>query len=191
MKRRAFLATCASLAAAGCTAPGRDPAPTTELSVEQAQSPDGVAIDVEIARWFDDQGPGKLIFTLSNVSKSEQTYEFGPTPPWSTYRGEHGEEDASLVLLPEDSDHVHVEGGQAIEHQGSDCWRIGGKLVQEDIAYERTLGPGEEFSRTYTMLAGRQSDPCLPAGDYRFDQQYYLNGQLWGFTIRVPSAIHG
>lgn len=201
MDRRAFLATAGpSLAAAiaGCLADSNNntgthqetDTPFPELAVTGDTIPEdhesGLTASVELRRQFSGDAPAQLRIEVVNQRSTHTLAETGPTPPFSQYAGDHAETEATVYIIPEESNDVfvqHVDRGDGSETEPdsnglpsspvNECWQIG-DIAWNAIASQKSLGPEAALSRTYTIFADGKNNGCLPPGDYRFETSWSI-----------------
>lgn len=141
----------------------------TQLNVELPKSnitPDHTAV-VEI----------KLV----NVSKSKQTYEFGPL---SVFSATASTDNRWLLVEPEQ-----------LERPSDQCWsHPKSKKEPGALATRRELAPDESATRKFELWSNSRSveDDCMPPGEYRFEDEYHVRRTdeadsefTWGFTLKI------
>ncbi|WP_458205351.1 hypothetical protein [Haladaptatus sp. NG-SE-30] len=69
-------------------------------------------------------------------------------------------------------------------HDG--CWQTHGSGGQGAIEH-RTLESGDRTHIEWSVLNHEQNDSCFPAGRYRFEDRYGVDGETyeWGFWFEV------
>lgn len=203
MHRRRYLAVvAASLAGtAGCLggAGGGDAAdgesfPTVTAAGDDVAADRDAALTVGVEDGFGESSPAALRIAYENVGDAEREVTFAVSPPFPPYAGERTDGDGRLTIVP--SFREHVDPQPAPEDGGDDpfvpaapadgCWRARASVAGEDIGLTRTVGPGETVAETYSLLAHPDSESCLAAGSYRFeDPRYFGADEPWGFEVTL------
>lgn len=139
--------------------------PAVSLRVEPEEPSDNIQFKANLIRGFSADSTAALTLTVTNASESEQTYEFGPTPPFSAYWSDSpANNDAGLILASVDY-HARVIPDTPTE---SGCWRPTGPIFRHSVLSSILLPPAGSVTEKYVLLAESTNTPCLPAGIYRF-----------------------
>jgi|GEM_PF-405813 hypothetical protein len=199
MKRRTVLSTLGLSLFGGCVGnplqPAEEYTPTSIAEVQGDEVPESedVALELELERDFSESAPARLSISFTNTADQTRTFEFGGTPPFSSFHGTAVGGNAQMILVPDDFEYVGIVSyddstvetvvpSQPIEG----CWKAVNGIVGNDIILDRELGPDESISMTYTVVAHHENDACLEPGEYRFvSQNYFSNGSSWGLTVTV------
>ena len=135
-----------------------------------------VGFSVEVARRFSADHPAALDVALSNESDRERTFLLGGAPPFSRLGTRNVLGNGSLTLVPdgrfsEQAAETASRYADAIPNApGPDgCWRAAEMVAVGAVARPYSLAPGETFRGGYAVLAGRESEACLPPGRYEFE----------------------
>lgn len=176
-----------------------------ELTVEDDEIPEdhesGLTASVQITRQYSGDAPAQLRVTVMNRSGEPRDVTFGPTPPFSDYRGNHIERDAVAHIVPENRSHVNIVHPDDKNDEDEDpaepidnCWQIVG-VQRDDLAQLETLDPCESLSETYSIFASADNNDCLPAGEYQFESHWYNDPGTdpefsvdWSFRLSVEEA---
>lgn len=172
-----------------------------DLSVTGDEIPEGhvsgLSASVELTRQYSEDEPTRLGISVTNRSDAPRHVTFGPSPPFSSYRGEQKAGSALAILVPDDRTHVHVGRVDDADGEPEDpvdgCWQVGG-LGWNDVARLETLDPGESLTGTYSVFASTENEDCLPTGEYRFEEHWVNEPDSspgfsvdWGFTLSVEA----
>lgn len=120
-------------------------------------------------------GPGRLEARLRNVSREPVRVGFGPTLLFTDNANDDLEWPRDLVLDPESPGVLTPEPWKAKDG----CWRFpedGTIAIQSSLDF-RKIGPDEAISETYDVYTRGDSLPCLPAGQYRFQDEEYIESE--------------
>lgn len=201
VNRRRVLSTIGSasaLALAGCTSGATLSAPDQQsLRVENVALPDETEIDlqVEVTNGREKSTPPALRVEMETTV--DQTLKFGPYRPLSSPIAEQQEDEADLLLIPENvsdedgnSYYVPAEVGADFvpeEPQGG-CWTANTDVeIVNQLAVHVDLKAGDTEANTYRVLNSPDNSECFPAGRYRVEdtvgagETYYD----WSFDIVV------
>lgn len=205
MHRRAILSTLGFSVLGGCIGSPLQPAeeytPTSVAEVQGDEVPESedVALELELERNFSESAPARLSISFTNTSDRTRTFEFGGTPPFSSFHGTVVGGNAQMILVPDDLELVGIvsyDGGQAetvVPSQPIEgCWKAKNGIAGNDILVDRELNAGESIRMTYTVVAHHENDACLESGAYRFvSQNYFSDGSPWGLTVTVEKPGDG
>jgi hypothetical protein len=164
-----------------------------EVRADEVPESEDVALGLELERNFSESMPARLSIRFTNTSGRKRTFEFGGTPPFSSFHGTVVGGNAQMILVPDDYEYVGIVSydGGAVEtvvpsQPIGGCWKAKNRIIGNDILVDRELNPGESIRMTYTVLAHHENDSCLESGEYRFvSQNYFSNGSSWGLTVTV------
>jgi hypothetical protein len=168
-----------------------------DVTVESDPTPDGRDVTVVVNRAFAASTPAELRIAYTNTGDSEREVGFTVSPPFPPYVGEATDGPGRLSLVPDDREYVDphprpsdADGDPFVPDTPTDgCWRAKAAVAGEDVGLTRTLEPGESVEGSYTLLAHPESDACLAAGDYRFEDPHYFGTDgPWGFTVSLRPA---
>jgi hypothetical protein len=205
MKRRTVLQalTGGIVASAGCLSTleeyresdtAEDQA-TMNVSVREPDDAAMVSIGATLVEEATEDHPARIRVRLTNDAESQRTFRFGSSPPLSTYVSDRSGEDATLVLVPDDTSNVSIEDRnddstfRLVPDQPTDgCWQVVDRIVGQDILQSRTVESGGSVTETFTVLAGADNDPCVPADDYRFEAGFEVGEQRFDWSLVVSTT---
>ena len=202
MKRRTVLSIAGCSLLAGCLISGQGSSEgyqsiqISEIQADEISKKRNIKISVEKQQNFTNSAPGKVAVEFTNTSDQVHTFQFGATPPFSSFVGQQKNGEAQMILVPDDREYigiVDVEGGSAealIPRRPQDgCWKAQNGIAGNDILQNKELNPGESIEMAYTALAHYLNDGCMNTGGYRFvSRDYFDDGSPWGFTITMEKA---
>jgi hypothetical protein len=170
--------------------------PPVTVSLDSQPTDVPFRLGVEVRNGFTPEEPARLRISFENCSEREQRVGGGDIFPVSNIWND----DAHLVLIPTDESIQKFAFGpekRIIPDQPTDgCWQTNlVHLIVKSVLRWRTLTSGETISTEYAVLhypereimeattdlwygSASERDGCLPAGDYRFEQDF----QRW--TVR-------
>lgn len=148
--------------------------PEIDVTVEPIDH-EAVGFAVDVVRQFSPDHPAALDLTLSNESDRERTFSLGEVAPFSRLGSRSNPEGGSLTLIP-DGRSSEQATETASRYSGaipdtpdqSGCWRVSDVMVVGAVARAYALAPDETLCGSYAVLAGRESEACLPSGRYEF-----------------------
>lgn len=136
--------------------------------------------------------PARIKVRLRNEGDEEREFFFGATPPLSTYTGVSSDGEFELVLIPDDTENISIEEANDDEEfrlipekPSGDCWRLEDNIIRQDVVQARTLGTNESVSSSYTLLSGRNNDPCLPAKKFTFPATLRIDKKDFNWELVV------
>lgn len=140
-------------------------------------------VTLELIRQFDETAPARLRITFTNVSSEQREFVFGAVQPFSNVGGDHVRESNHLVAYPEDGAGVDTLA-ELPDGPSNGCWQLPENSVGIPAILKRLeLAPCEAVSMEYD-LHDYASDPCLAAGEYRFEEDDLgESGVEWGFSV--------
>lgn len=169
--------------------------PTMNVSVREPDDAAMVSIDASLVERSTEEHPARIRVRLTNDAESQRTLRFGSSPPLSTYVSKAGDEGAKLVLVPGDTSKVSARDSNddgtfrlVPERPTDGCWQAEDDIIGQDILQSRTLEPGGSVTETYTVLAGADNDPCLPADEYRFEGSFEAESERFGWSLVVSAG---
>lgn len=145
---------------------------------------------VGFVRGPDAEGPGRLWMALRNETDRERVLGFGPTPPFSGYRGRSPTSFGPDPLLVPADDRGYAQPEIVPDEPGADgCWRVDAVFVSSNVRTELALGPGEAVVGEYAFLFGHDTNGCLPEHQvYRFEDEVLdleLSVAAWAPSLAV------
>ena len=165
--------------------------PTISVSEEMPkQIRDEYSAAVWVDQQYSSQELAKLQIEVINNQNSTQENSWGPTPPFSGYRGEqiNGEGVLWVVPSPPTGPHAgitHVDTAQKDYDPDEElsapiegCWKIEG-VGYNSIARRRTVDPCASLTQKYLVYADATTGECILPGEYRFKSEH------WEFTLDV------
>lgn len=220
MERRRVVACLAGLGLAGCagqetsrfeTTNNATSSPTNDSSISEtetltataAEPPSSIAeaelsFEVTKSRESTHEHPAQIEIQVTNEGRARKL-NFVGTAPFGGYVGD-GPVKEGLVLHPKKPHEVVIaelngdEEFQVVpDSQDGDCWnRLDRPESPPTNLYQITLGEGESFVNTYTVLVNKDSG-CVESGEYRFSNRFQVPGDdvwfEWGFTLQFPVEI--
>lgn len=202
--RRTLLATFTAATGsvvAGCTGDGTLGAGPTDgqdgdfprIEIGEYSIPEEWGLDVHlpVARQFTEDHPARIGIIVTNVADEKQELRFGPMGPFDGLAGHHTEEDATLMLFPEDG-HGYSHG-EIPDEPVDGCWLPPEIHFAEMTLRFATLQPGESVSTAYDIYAGSTAEPadgCMAPGAYEFETaDFSVAGfegfQRWSFPVML------
>ena len=192
MHRRSILQLAGATllgAAAGCTTWGASQPPLEEG--QQNDTPSGstssmtdhitaedFSFEATVLDQFSERHPARLRIGFTNTGDAQFTLAGGPTLPFSSITGTKRDDDARLLLIPEEADWITPtdETGAPLDvplipsSSRDGCWipEYEGTMRKQTMSVSR-LAPGDAVSQTYTVL-GDPDGACLPAASYCFSE---------------------
>lgn len=169
-------------------------------------------LGVEKLRDFSADAPARIRGTFENHSSTEQTVGFGPIQPFSNIWSDG---DSLLVLIPTDREVQRYALGtdeQIIpDNPVEGCWQTTlVRFIRHDALRWQSLDAGKRIQTEYAVLhyprqeimeatidewfgPQSESDDCLPAGEYRFEESFppklgtdaTWDEFTWGFTLTI------
>ena len=177
------LTGCSAIAPTNTRSPNQSPtSPPTALPTESGP----VAFSAEVLRQSTAEHPAQLRARLDNQSTETVQVGFGPTLLFTANRAtDELEWTDQIVIDPE----TYVGPWDEPTRSSEGCWRFpedGSRLVQSSLNW-RELSPSESLTETYDVYTEGTSRPCLPEGNYRFQDNGYLGdkSQVLTFTLSV------
>jgi hypothetical protein len=195
--------------------PGRYPSVDVAGDPQPTDAP--FRLGVEKLRGFSPDAPARVRAVFENQSSTEQTVGFGSIRPFSNVwsRG-----DSPLVLVPSERElQKHVFGTDeriVPDRPVGGCWRTNlVHLVRPDVLRWQSLDAGECIRTDYAVLhyperdiaeatntvwfgADTETEDCLPARDYFFEESFLSRSVIsafgeketwrefdWGFTFTI------
>ncbi len=161
---------------------------------------------------FSPDAPARIRGSFENRSSKKQTVGFGPIHPFSNIWSEG---DCLLVLVPTDREIQRYALGTderiIPDHPVDGCWQTNSvHFIRHDVLIWRSLDADESIQTEYTLLRypeqeiaeatmdkrfgpESESDDCLPAGEYRFEESFtskFVTDTTWeeftwGFTLTI------
>lgn len=186
--------------------------PAVSVSADPHPTDAPFGFGVERLRDFAPDSPALIRVWFENRSGTDQTVGFGPIRPFSCVWSEG---DGRLVLLPTDAAvraRAFGADGEILPDRPVDgCWQTNAvRFVRHDVLRWRSLAPGQRVRADYAVLhyperaileatggtrvePERDSDDCLPAGTYRFEDRFPPKPTTgatwrefaWGFSLSV------
>ena len=195
MNRRTLLSIAGCSLLAGCLTSGQGSSEgyqsmqISEIQTNEISEERNININVGKQQNFTNSASGKVAVEFTNTSDQVRTFQFGATPPFSSFAGQQENGEAQMILVPDDREYigiVDVEGGPAealIPRKPQDgCWKAQNRIAGNDILQDKELGPGGSIKMAYTALAHYLNDGCMNTGGYRFvSRDYFDDGPPWGF----------
>lgn len=208
-----FVAGCAGVSSRDEDDETRSPSSTTgsrsdgrfpEVAVEADAVADerAVSVEVEAERSFTEARPARLRVRFTNAADRTRRFFLGASPPFSTYTGRHAAGGAKLVLVPDAREDTFA--ADPAEQTADDdtetasryrlvptepiggCWYAGKVVGSAAVREASELEPGEAIAERYTLLGHPLNERCLPAGEYRFeDERYFGTDGPWGFSVSL------
>lgn len=150
-----------------------------------------VSIDVAVVEQFSDSGPARLRITLTNDASTARRLAFGFVPPFGPFVGTNRDGAGELHVLPRDD----VRGGARLydsavpDEPADDCWKMADTWEILDSVTVWEADPGASVACIYALLDDSGPDACLPAGTYRFEDEW---GESWWSDAeeRVEDSWH-
>jgi hypothetical protein len=141
--------------------------------------------------------PARVWIGLNNASVADRRIEFGPTPPFSGYRGRTGADAGDLVLVPADgrsAPGLDVVPDGPVDGRWVATGEVPGPAERRDGGTVRTLAGGETVAGEYFLLLAEGTDGLADRGIYRFgpdEASLSVGVAVWdpGLAERSPSTF--
>lgn len=122
-------------------------------------------IEVELLQQATRSSPPRLRLSLVNRLYRLQQFDFGYTPPLSSYVLTAGDRDSTLILVP--PDYSGCPNKTCIASSRSDhCWTAKGTPETLETGTLIDLNPNDEVEREYILLNHPENASCFPSGRY-------------------------
>lgn len=192
MRRRSFLAISLSALCAGCTGSGTAselPKSVTVTGSDSLSKDAGIAVTAEIEnRTVTEDDPAVVRVTIANQSDEEKTVYSGSVPVFAD--AVSTSDDGNRVILRSDT-----PGIDELDRVAADCWQWDHDHVSTGAGvWNKDIDPGGSVSEEFILFGHpTNSDPCLPSGEYKFEDSYRVrHGEseqelTWGFQIRIQN----
>ena len=147
-----------------------------------------VGITVELVEQFSWTTPAQVRITLTNQAPSEARFLFGAYPPFHAMKCRHENSSALAYCLPVGK---RVNETLVPEQPTEGCWELASAFEIADRGLIWQAQPGEATSRDYVVVADPANDPCLPAGEYRCEEEWgkgerqHEQWYSWGCTLSI------
>ena len=186
MNQRKVLASCGLTASAlsGClsTLPVGNESPekrTVSMGSVEQDLPDGLRVFVTLTdQRITPESTVTIEIGLKNAGTEPVTVVGGNQFPFT---GTYGEDRKWMLLAT------------GRRKTASNCWEppSNDTLGTSDIAYEKTVSPGEEYAREYQLWGSPMDDVCMPTEEFRFSRSYGTSDSdkpaEWEFSVSVTT----
>lgn len=159
-----------------------------EPMLEDEETPVGLFTTGHVVAHPTVDEPGRIKLAVINDVREDREFEMGPTPPFSTYRGSHEEEESALYVVPYDRSLVTFENARS-----EACPAV--TNVEADAEVEPVeIGSCASQTREYDVFADAEGD-CFEPGEYFFrgtwnEHKGTLQDEeiVWEFTLIVEDV---
>lgn len=189
LSRRAVLAgaSVGIVGLAGCEAGERAGSPGSTSATggdPPTETPglDALAFDVRVSRQQSADAPATVEGELTNTGRRSVRFLTGPT----VVPRNVGDHRRSVLLYP----HTYVGPNETPRQPDGGCWRYtDDDMLVQDVLEQRELAADGAFSETYSLYTVGGVGPCLPAGEYRFEDEVLSQDESRRLTVWIDLAV--
>lgn len=164
--------------------------PAVSVTGDPVPSDREVRIGVEVIGQFTESSPAELRLESSNEAPTKREFDFNTVAPFGPLVG-HSDTGGRIHAIPSDDSAGAGPYTAVVPRSPIDgCWKLADRYPTDYFGLLWPAAPGATTAMTYAVLDDPEADDCLPAGEYRFEDEWgerhpdddEFVEHSWGFT---------
>lgn len=151
-----------------------------------------VSITVKVVEQFSSSSPADLRIEFTNEAQTRREFDFGSVSPFEAIVG-YSDAVHRIHAIPNDDKAGAGPYPAVVPKSPIDgCWKLPDTYHTDTFGLLWPADSGATTRMTYAVLDDLDSEDCLPAGEYRFEDGWgerfpdneFVN-YSWGFTVEL------
>lgn len=166
--------------------------PSVRVTGDPAPTDHQVNITVEVVEQFTDHSPARLRIEFANEAPDKREILFHTIAPFDALVGRTDAGEKVHAIPNNDNPDSNLYSSDIPRSPVDGCWRLDSPNGSEGFGILWPAEPEATTAMTYSVLSEPDATDCLPAGEYRFEDEW---GELlpddedvwhsWGFTAEL------
>lgn len=166
--------------------------PVVSVTGDPVPSDRQVSITVEVVEQFSPSSPAELEVKFTNEAQTKREFDFDSVSPFGPIVGRSDTGDRIHVVPNDDETGAGPYPAVIPQSPIDGCWKLVDTYHTDLFGLLWPANSGATTRMTYAVLDDPDTEDCLPAGEYRFEDEWgerspddgFLD-YSWGFTVEL------